>query len=137
MIRKKEVAIDGAVFTIAPLTIDQVDEYNERLGALAGQQPGNSLRDDPFVLVMYDSIAWSFNNVAREAARIAGRVDATGRGVLSDAETWDAARVTGELDSVSINTLRDELMLFSGLKIKTVPVDGKPGESAAAAPAAS
>lgn len=114
--RTKKVTLDGAEFLIAPLTVNQVeDQINKRqtptgeLDAAAVQQMTN---------YVYELVATGLNNAA------------SANGAQAD---WTVDNLPERLDSVTIEFLQGEIIVFSGMEYQK---GGQQGESSAAAPTA-
>jgi hypothetical protein len=127
-IRTKKVTIDGAEYTISPLTVEQVDAFNQALQVLPKledltEEQRSSIAKNPFVQPTFQVIAWSFNNVYE----IPGDTDSAAHLTASD--------IPRKMDNITINFLRDEILSFSGLNYKTA--ETKPGEAPAAKAASS
>ena len=122
-LRKRTVEFDGVSFLIAPLTLDQVEQY---LGDDVNQNSRGEV-----TIKNADLICLSLNNALGEQA--------------ADGDKWTPARCKKELDpKLFWNLLPDAIMEFSGLaRIKKnlaaaelfqkgVPVaPGAPGEAPA------
>jgi len=107
--RRKTVSIDGAEFTISPLTIEQVEQL---------VAPAEELQENKSGIVrVYEMICTSLNNA------IAGGA--------SPAEPWTPARIKHELDQYTVAWLQDQVLAMSGLR---AVAESPTGESIAAAP---
>jgi hypothetical protein len=109
MPRMKVVEIDGAKFTISPLTVKQVEDFigqskeqrTELFGALLPAR-------------MYDVIVVALANA-------------------SPGDGWTRERVYTELDQLSLETLFGEILEFSRMKLEKKAVDDSAGEALPAA----
>ena len=111
-LRTKPVSRDGATVTIAPLTIDQVEEYVAPLEDLAGEKSAK--------IRSYELVCHGLNNA------------------LADGEPqWTHDRIRKELDLVLFGELQREILEFSGFKLDRKEAVAVPGESRAASDAAS
>jgi hypothetical protein len=133
MMRTKKITIEGLEFTIAPMNLDQTEQY------LA---PIEELADDPTKLRQirgknYEVVLAGLNNALPEV---------TDAGTKH--EVWNLARLRKELDMILYNGLLTAILQYSGLQPvpveKVVPISVSPsttpGESGAestASPAAS
>jgi hypothetical protein len=109
MPRTKVVELDGAKFTIAPLTLRQVEEFLEKQRAALGMDPTSKVftiehaaKADQGKLtdLWREFICMGLNNA-----------------MLSETgERWKPDRLIDQIDLVTFQRLRNELMEFSGLK---------------------
>jgi hypothetical protein len=106
--RKKKVAIDGAEFVIAPLTIEQVERLIAPLEDLQ--------KDQAAIAGVYDLVCTGLNNAT---------------GLSGDSESWTKDRIKREIDQFTLAWLQNQILEFSGLRAQPE------GESSAAAPATS
>jgi hypothetical protein len=114
MTRRKSIDIDGAVFMIAPLTVEQVEDY---LGRTVEDRA--TLMGKLLPVGMYDLVAAGLNNAAPA--------------INGDGPVWNKDRIRKELDLISVERLFEEILIFS--KMKLVKVEESPGEAMAAAQA--
>src|SRR5579871_2297801 len=89
MPRTKAIVMDGASFTIAPLTVSQVEEFISRQRALLAKKDAVGMRD-----TWRDLICMGLNNAGGE---------------------WKKEELDTTLDIPLFNFLRDEILKFSGL----------------------
>jgi hypothetical protein len=136
MMRAKKITIEGLEFTIAPMNLDQTEQY------LA---PIEELADDPTKLRQirgknYEVVLAGLNNAIPDVVSTDD--------IVHDYRPWDLARLRKELDMVLYNGLLTSILQYSGLQPvpveKVVPISVSPsttpGESGAestASPAAS
>lgn len=104
--RTKKVSIDGAEFTIASLTTEQVEEYLAPLEEMAGGKLVS------VKMRVHQIISHALNNVF---------ADDDGN-LPPDFKPWTPERVRKNLDMVLINTLNTEVIRFSGLTVVEQPV---------------
>lgn len=113
-VRKKKVTLDGAEFTIAPLTLDQVDEYVAPLEDIANQKSVGFKKG-------FQVVAYGLNNALPEGEA-----------------QWTEERIKSELDLVIFEHLQNEIIEFSGFKLDKAAIAaagvqvGVPGEQSAA-----
>jgi len=113
-IRTKVVEMDGASYTIAPLTLEQIDEYVAPLEDVANQNSIGFKKG-------FQVVCYALNNALPEGT--------------PDEERWTDDRVRKEIDLVLFEKLQGEIISFSGFKIDNKPVPGQvgvPGEFSAA-----
>lgn len=109
MRRLKKIEVDGAIFTIAPLTVEQVEHY---LGTTVEQRVGKvSLM---LVQGACDVICYGLNNADS----------------ASD-NPWTPERIRVELDLELVDRLFSEILTFS--KLKLIKAEESPGEAQPAA----
>jgi hypothetical protein len=90
MPRTKKVELDGASFTIAPLTVSQVEDFVQSQRDLLTKNDAPGMRD-----TWRDLICMGLNNAGAE---------------------YTKAALDDTLDLVLFNLLRDEILKFSGLR---------------------
>jgi len=113
MRRRKQVEMDGARFTISPLTLEQV-------GVL-----GDDGEVRPVPKSVYETVVDGLNN-----GQLAIAEDLCGAGLT--AVPWTVQRVKSEMDLLLWKFLHAEILDFSGLKIEAKSA----GETEAPAPVA-
>lgn len=91
MPRTKKVELDGASFTIAPLTVSQVEDFVEGQRELLDKNDTKGMRES-----WRELICMGLNNAGAE---------------------YTAAAIDDTLDMVLFSLLRDEILKFSGIKI--------------------
>ncbi len=111
-VRTRVVAQDGAEFKIAPLTLDQIDEYVAPLGDIADQKKVGFKKG-------FQVVCFGLNNALPEGS--------------ADTDKWTEERVKNEIDLVMFERLQNEIIEFSGFKldktaINTAGTVGVPGE---------
>lgn len=116
--KTKTVDIEGQKFTIAPMTVAQVERYLEET-----ESPDDKEKGKQFKLRTYDLICCGLNNA---------RPNVVQHGTPVDAE-WTHERVRNELDWTTYMTLQREILDYSGLKI--VSRESGAGEAQAPVPA--
>lgn len=112
MPRTKIIELDGAKFVIAPLTLAQVEAFLEKQRKALEAENRDELRD-----IWRDVICAGLNNAERS-------IDPT---VFN---RWTPEVLINEIDLVTFQLLREEMLTFSGLKSEP---EEKKTESAAAA----
>lgn len=90
--RKKQVEIDGAKFTIASLSLKQVESIISPVE-----------NDDQGRTRVYNIICMSINNALKDDGR-------------PESEFWNNDRLKDELDLVSVRFLKEQILEFSNLK---------------------
>lgn len=118
MPRRKEVEMDGAKFTISPLTLSQVeqlvqakDQVVEAIGApatLTDGEQARSLRSRMYELVVCNGL----NNALPKDA--------------PESDRWTVQRVEDELDMVLVEFLQKQILGFSKLE---APEGAQPGQA--------
>ena len=114
MPRLKKIELDGAEFTIAPLTTVQVEEFSQSDDTLNGLM---------FMASTYSVICMGLNNVPQPYTLTISGASGVAQAV---GPPWTPERVRNELDIVTVKWLYTEILKFSGLN--TEPVEVKPGE---------
>jgi hypothetical protein len=116
-VRTKKIALDGAEFLVASLSVEQVETI-----VIAPLSEAESAAGNPYETRVYDVICASLNRAILS------------NGVTASVEDqWDTKRLKSVLDSLTIHWLYDEIIAFTGLRKRTA--EDAPGESVAAAPA--
>lgn len=106
-VRRKTLEYDGAVYVIAPLTLDQTEEFLKPLDLPKDISDPERLRayDDASLKV----ISMSLNNAATAAAPNGG---GTGQ------QEWTIESCRKELDRWLTGKLYSEILTFSGLRLE-------------------
>jgi hypothetical protein len=107
--RLKKIEMDGAEFTIAPLTLAQVDGFV--------QTKVDDVKPEELRKRSYQLVCDGLNNA----------LPATENGNGTPTARWTPERISNELDMVLYQRLQSEILEFSGLKVTP-----KTGESPAA-----
>ena len=115
MPRLKTVEKDGARYLIAPLTVEQVEEFTGVGIESIGQSQAKART--------YDVVRWGLENP--NAVYSPPNWERT----LAPEHAWPDARIRGVLDMVSIGWLSEEILALSGLEIQDVP-KGEPAPQA-------
>lgn len=117
-VRTKQVKMDGAEFTIAPLTLDQIEQYIAPLEDVATQKAIGFRK-------AYEVVCYGLNNALPE-------------GTPED-QKWTKEKVSKQIDMVLFERLQEEIIEFSGFRLDKEAIDkagraaiGVPGESSAA-----
>jgi hypothetical protein len=104
--RTKTIELDGAKFTIAPLTLREVEEFvGKQKDAL--EMPEGTAREKQFTQLWREFLSMGFNNVHRGE---------DGNWPEPKPKLVDPGEIPDRLDLVSLQRLRDELLEFSGLR---------------------
>jgi hypothetical protein len=116
-VRTKKVTRDGAEFIIAPLNLDQIEQY-VKLEDLANRKNVGFTK-------AFEVVCYGLNNALPEDT--------------PEEQKWTPAKVKKNVDLVMFELLQQEIIDFSGFKLDKEAIDaagraaiGVPGESSAA-----
>jgi len=116
-VRTKAIEQDGAVFVIAPLTLDQIEQY-VKIEDLANKKSVGFTK-------AYEIICYGLNNALSEDT--------------PEEQLWTPAKIKTKIDMVMFEMLQQKILEFSGFELDKKSIDaagraavGVAGESDAA-----
>lgn len=114
--RRRIIEMDGESITISPITVDQADEYTERLQALSDERAGKKAEDLPRPLLD------KYKRLSRWLV-----VTGINNALNGSGEQWKEEDIGKRLDLALLERLRDEILLMSKLTVER-ETDNKGGQ---------
>jgi hypothetical protein len=124
--RTKTVELDGAKWTIAPLTMREIETWTEKQKE-AFQIPEGAARERQVIQLWREFLCYGLNNVHRLE---------WGKWPEPKPQMIEPDEIPDIFDLHAFEVLRDELLVFSRLKTVDASKNPAPAESASPAPSA-